>query len=85
MRVELRLIQHASMPEPTPGERILQRGDEMWTVREVSAHRVPGARGARCLICEYASVVRRLWDYPDNWHALTDTDLLALYARERAA
>jgi hypothetical protein len=85
VRVDLRLTQYASMPESTLGERILQRGDETWTVREVSAHQVPGARGARCLICESASVVRRLWDYPDNWHALTDTELLALCAREWAA
>ncbi|HEX4683137.1 MAG TPA: hypothetical protein VH277_10525 [Gemmatimonadaceae bacterium] len=73
------------MPEPNFGERILQRGDERWMIREVSAHRVPGARGPRCLICESPSVVRRLWDYPDDWQALNDHELLALCARESAA
>lgn len=71
------------MTETTRSERILQRGDEMWTVREVSALSVPGARGARCLICESTSVVRRLWDYPANWMTLNDDELLKLCSRNR--
>jgi hypothetical protein len=73
------------MPPLNSSERILQRGDETWTVREVDARHVPGTRGAQCLICESNAVVRRLWDYPDNWMSLTDDALMALCARQHAA
>ena len=70
------------MTETTHSERIVQRDDEMWTVKEVNALNVPGARGSRCLICESTSVVRRLWNYPANWMRLSDDDLLNLCSRD---
>ncbi|HXT16001.1 MAG TPA: hypothetical protein VN706_10265 [Gemmatimonadaceae bacterium] len=73
------------MPEPSFGERILERGDEVWTLREVAAQLVPGSRGPRCLICESSTVVRRLWEYPENWMTLTDDELMTLCGREPAA
>ncbi len=69
------------MPQTTFGERVLQGGDEMWTVREVSAHTVPGARAERCLICESSSIVRRLWDYPEGWQHMSDDELLGICNR----
>jgi hypothetical protein len=58
--------------------RDLERGNERWTVREVDARRVPGARADRCLICESGEVVRRLWEYPKNWTELDDEALWKL-------
>ena len=50
-----------------------------WSVAEVDAPRVPGARGrARCLVFSGEGVVRRVWDYPDEWYLLGDADLAAL-------
>lgn len=69
------------MAQMNRGERVLQRDDEMWTVREMSAVRVPGSRGDYCLICESTTVVRRLWEYPDDWMSLSDAELLALCTR----
>jgi hypothetical protein len=59
-------------------ERIVERGDHRWAVREVSANAVPGATAPRCLICESDDVVRRIWRYPDNWLSLSDEDLLRI-------
>jgi len=66
------------LDEADSNERLVQRGDRAWRVREVPARTVPGSRGARCLICESAEVVRRLWRYPDDWRALDDERLWAL-------
>ena len=60
------------------GERLVERGDRHWTVREMDARGVPGARAARCLICESTEVIRRLWDFPHDWRQLEDGDLAAL-------
>ena len=70
------------MPSTNRGERVLQRGDDMWTVREMDTGNVPGARGARCLICESSTIVRRLWTYPENWWMLSDDELLRLCAKD---
>jgi hypothetical protein len=59
-------------------ERTLQHGNDEWTVREVDAHRIPGALMPSCLICETSDVVRRLWRYPKNWRSLTDDELWRL-------
>lgn len=63
---------------PQSNERVLEQGDNRWTVREVSADAVPGASAPRCLICESDDVVRRIWRYPENWAALTDDELIRI-------
>ncbi|MFL5574596.1 MAG: hypothetical protein ACJ79S_01275 [Gemmatimonadaceae bacterium] len=49
-----------------------------WTVREVDASSVPGARASRCLIFDSGSVARRIWRYPLDWDALPPRTLLGL-------
>jgi hypothetical protein len=50
-----------------------------WFAVEVDAARVPGARGrTRCLFFVSDRVVRRVWEYPDEWYLLADADLAAL-------
>jgi hypothetical protein len=61
--------------ETHSSERLLQRGDRQWIVREVNARGVPGARRETCLICESAEVIRRIWDFPSDWR-LVDEDAL---------
>lgn len=61
-----------------PGERLIELGERQWTVREMDARRIPGARAARCLICESTEVIRRFWDYPTDWRARGDAELVAL-------
>ena len=58
--------------------RDIEHGSVRWTVREVDARRVPGARADRCLICDSGEVVRRLWKYPENWTELDDEALWEL-------
>jgi len=59
-------------------ERLLQHGNDQWTVREVDAHQTPGAPSQSCLICESSDVIRRLWRYPQNWRSLSDDELWRL-------
>ena len=59
-------------------ERVIEKGSERWTVREVSADAVPGSVASRCLICESEDVVRRIWRYPENWLDLSDADLIGV-------
>ncbi len=61
-----------------PGERLVERGERQWTLREMDAREVPGARAATCLICESTDVIRRFWRYPRDWRSLEDEDLVAL-------
>ena len=61
-----------------PAERLVERGDRHWTLREMDARSVPGARAATCLICESTEVIRRLWNYPDDWRELGDLELATL-------
>lgn len=52
---------------------------ERWAVFETSAAGVPGARGrTECLIFVTELIVRRVWDYPENWFLLGNDDLAAL-------
>lgn len=60
--------------------RWIVRDGERWTITEVDARDVPGARGDYCLICESDLSVRRLWKYPADWHRVEDEKLLALFA-----
>jgi hypothetical protein len=52
------------------------QGNE-WLVREVDTPQ-PWAHARRCLIFSSASVVRRLWIYPDGWARLSSRELLAI-------
>ena len=61
-------------------KRWIVREGERWTVAEVDARDVPGARGNCCLICESDLSVRRLWTYPADWHRMEDGKLLGLFA-----
>lgn len=49
-----------------------------WEVWEADTARIPGARGARCLIFDGRDVIRRVWAVPDDWRAMTDEGLLGL-------
>ncbi len=46
-----------------------------WEVREVEGSEVPGARGSYCLVFESPVVIRRVWDVPPNWRALSADEL----------
>jgi len=49
-----------------------------WSAHEVAAGAVPWAHGPRCLLFGSETVVRRVWDYPPDWRALSDAELEAL-------
>ena len=51
-----------------------------WSAREVDGTKVPGGRGARCLIIESVRAVRRVWRFPVAWRALPHDGLVALLA-----
>ncbi len=49
-----------------------------WEVAEVSAADVPAARGERCLIFRSPAAVRRVWNYPRTWTAMSASELVRL-------
>ena len=49
-----------------------------WSVVEVDAAIVPGARGSHCLVFTREDCVRRVWDYPADWQSLDDEGLAVL-------
>ena len=49
-----------------------------WTVREIDAAHVPGARARRSLIFDTAGCCFRVWQYPQDWRDLLNDELLAL-------
>jgi hypothetical protein len=58
---------------------VVRDGEEVkWRVREVDGHGVPAPRGARCLIFDSESAVRRVWDYPADWRDLPPSELAAV-------
>jgi hypothetical protein len=61
--------------------RDLEIDGVLWSVREVDAARVPGARGERCLLFETEGVIRRVWSYPDDWRSVPDETLRFLAER----
>lgn len=72
-----------SLDRPWRSEAIefVQRINETyvhWSVVEVDASTIPGARGSHCLVFTRAECVRRVWDYPVDWQSLDDTALAAL-------
>lgn len=48
------------------------------TVREAAVPNAPWARGPRCLLFECEGAVRRVWQYPADWHEASDAALDAL-------
>jgi hypothetical protein len=49
-----------------------------WSVVEIDARDVPGARAPYCLVFSRTECIRRVWDYPANWRTLDDLELAAL-------
>jgi hypothetical protein len=67
-------------PNSTPLVFVQPTGDSFlhWTVVEVDARGVPGARGASCLVFTRLDCIRRVWTYPADWRALDVDALIAL-------
>lgn len=59
-------------------KRRLLCGGDRWLIAEIDARGIPGAQADRCLVCQSEQVMRRLWDYPTDWHSLSDEALGAL-------
>jgi hypothetical protein len=49
-----------------------------WEVVEVEGADVPAARGERCLIFRSPTAVRRVWNYPKTWTAMSASELADL-------
>ncbi len=49
-----------------------------WEVLEVDGSTVPAARGERCLIFRSPVAVRRVWNYPKTWTAMSASELVNL-------
>jgi hypothetical protein len=47
-------------------------------VYEESGAVVPGARGSACLVFDSDAVIRRVWNYPTDWRALSAAELVAI-------
>ena len=60
----------------------IDRDGLTWEVREVSGADVPGARGGKCLVFESPVVIRRVWDVPPDWRALSGEELSELSWRK---
>ena len=70
-------MNHNSMSDREVPRVVLDdRDGTRWRVVEVNASHGPGARGDTCLCFESPTAIRRVWRYPDNWVALSDSDLL---------
>lgn len=52
-----------------------------WIVRAMRTDHVPGAKRPECLVFDGQSVVRRVWNYPDDWDALPSSALAKLADR----
>ena len=61
-----------------PQRRVVAHMGVEWTVTECDGAKVPGGRGARCLIFASSEAIRRIWDVPTDWYTLPDTALFAL-------
>ena len=71
-----------SSPFGTPLSRLTDANQDgvesQMTNPEVASVNVPAPRGSNCLIFESAKAVRRVWNYPNNWHNLSSDELSAL-------
>jgi hypothetical protein len=62
-----------------PLTRIFVDGNGVeWEVLEVDGAEVPAARGERCLIFRSPGAVRRVWNYPETWTAMSASELVNL-------
>jgi hypothetical protein len=68
-----------SAPQSSPDNvrRIYADGVE-WEIYEQDTTRTPGATHSSSLIFSSQDLVRRLWQYPENWVELSDGELLTL-------
>jgi hypothetical protein len=68
------------LPDAPPVAFVQRIGDAFlhWSVTEVDARAVPGARRPRCLVFTRADCIRRVWDYPADWRTLDHEALAAL-------
>jgi hypothetical protein len=64
-----------------PSRAIRDAAGTQWRVFEMPTERVPDAPRVTCLIADSAGATRRVWDYPDDWRALPDAELLAVIER----
>jgi hypothetical protein len=62
------------------GSRLVREPETgaLWHVVEVDTTGLPGARGAACLLFDGTPGVRRVWNYPADWAALPDAELVRL-------
>ena len=67
-------------PSPEPVTFVQHVGDSWlhWSVVEMDARAVPGAHAALCLVFAREGCIRRVWNYPIDWHALDDDELASL-------
>jgi len=63
------------MPEP-PRYRVCRRGLEEWRVYEYMG--APPASCGASLVFESEGVIRRVRDFPADWHHLPDEELMQL-------
>ena len=62
-----------------PLTRLFVDGDGVeWEVLEVAGAEVPAARGERCLVFRSPAAVRRVWNYPKTWTAMSASELVDL-------
>ncbi len=52
---------------------------------EIDTRATPGSKGPRCLVFDSDAVVRRIWQYPENWRELSDAALASLIDRVETA
>lgn len=65
--------------------RTLRAGDgNLWHIREMRAHDVPGSLAPTCLIFDSGGVIRRFWTYPDLWVGLPDEELIEFVEQQRS-
>lgn len=67
------------MDVEVPRTRLFVDGNGVeWEVLEVEGAEVPAARGERCLIFRSPAAVRRVWNYPKSWTAMSASELVNL-------
>jgi hypothetical protein len=49
-----------------------------WEAVEVDATHVPAAPKERCLIFRSTGAIRRVWNYPNSWTAMSAAELVRL-------
>ena len=72
----------AASDMPRGPRRFLDTTHRLWSVRECRCEgRIPGARGNSCLVFDSDGVTRRVWQYPEHWHQLTNAELEQVSSR----